>query len=573
MSSPQTQTTQLLFHVGPVPCCVDSVTVVMIIDPPSHITALPGSNGSRPGVFEYNKNAVRLYDIRIKFGLPADQRGKIIIADINNRRFGFWVDRIADVIDSSLGRWAPLPVELPRTLFDAVLMYREDMLFHSTFAALAQNQVCTRLQSYIQKLVVAEQLRLSEPETAKKPKPELSRKQHKPAVAEDSDSGISTRLSVQADRAAVQKPQRQRHQDNKPQRQDTPSASRPVTARPHNSEIKSADRLNQHQTDKSGSSTQLTKKHSPKESQPLSNTQPTVMRPTTKTTPVIDKQQATMPAQPRQVTIQTRSQVTRTYDQDSAHNWRTDQKENNNPAEDDTSSTGLWIIALFCLLITGLLYYLWPELTSEQIRPAERPQRVETQIMQTMDEDIASDSVTAQPADVQIEDREKPVTKSLPDDTPQTLREPDTDEREDYTAAISQQSDLITIVIEGPDAKLNIAAPRTPAQIPGTSIPVESSTHEPAEETVITAIDEALLEQKTSSTQTGVDITQREIIHIVVKGDTLWHIAKRYVHNPFKYNELARLSRIKNPDLIYPGNRVRIIVINSNKPPSAGNHR
>lgn len=50
-----------------------------------------------------------------------------------------------------------------------------------------------------------------------------------------------------------------------------------------------------------------------------------------------------------------------------------------------------------------------------------------------------------------------------------------------------------------------------------------------------------------------------EIIHIVVKGDTLWTIAKHYVKNPYRYPELARLSKIKNPDLIYPGDRVRII--------------
>ncbi len=56
-------------------------------------------------------------------------------------------------------------------------------------------------------------------------------------------------------------------------------------------------------------------------------------------------------------------------------------------------------------------------------------------------------------------------------------------------------------------------------------------------------------------------IISKEIIHIVVKGDTLWHIAKFYVDNPYRYPELARLSNIKNPDLIYPGDRVHIIQI------------
>ena len=55
-------------------------------------------------------------------------------------------------------------------------------------------------------------------------------------------------------------------------------------------------------------------------------------------------------------------------------------------------------------------------------------------------------------------------------------------------------------------------------------------------------------------------INKKQVIHIVVKGDTLWHIAKRYIKNPYKYPELARLSKIKNPDLIYPGNKVVIII-------------
>ena len=37
------------------------------------------------------------------------------------------------------------------------------------------------------------------------------------------------------------------------------------------------------------------------------------------------------------------------------------------------------------------------------------------------------------------------------------------------------------------------------------------------------------------------------------------HIAIRYLGDPFRYPELARLSDIRNPDLIYPGNKVRII--------------
>ena len=47
--------------------------------------------------------------------------------------------------------------------------------------------------------------------------------------------------------------------------------------------------------------------------------------------------------------------------------------------------------------------------------------------------------------------------------------------------------------------------------------------------------------------------------YTVVKGDTLWHIAIRYLGDPCRYPELARLSRIRNPDLIHPGDKVKIV--------------
>lgn len=112
-------------------------------------------------------------------------------------------------------------------------------------------------------------------------------------------------------------------------------------------------------------------------------------------------------------------------------------------------------------------------------------------------------------------------------------------------------------------------------------VPVyQASVSQDAEGIVITidAADE-LLEQKADSDSTNVirnDETpadtalnlatpipaakEKIIVHVVVKGDTLWDIAKRYVRNPWRYPELAKLSNIKNPHRIYPGNKVKIIM-------------
>ena len=49
-----------------------------------------------------------------------------------------------------------------------------------------------------------------------------------------------------------------------------------------------------------------------------------------------------------------------------------------------------------------------------------------------------------------------------------------------------------------------------------------------------------------------------EFIYIVVKGDTLWDIAAKYLGDPFKYKLLSDLSYVRDPDWIYPGDIVRI---------------
>jgi nucleoid-associated protein YgaU len=53
--------------------------------------------------------------------------------------------------------------------------------------------------------------------------------------------------------------------------------------------------------------------------------------------------------------------------------------------------------------------------------------------------------------------------------------------------------------------------------------------------------------------------------HLVVRGDTLWDIAKEYVGDPSRYPELTELGNIRNPDLIYPGDIVRIEIRENRK--------
>jgi len=48
-------------------------------------------------------------------------------------------------------------------------------------------------------------------------------------------------------------------------------------------------------------------------------------------------------------------------------------------------------------------------------------------------------------------------------------------------------------------------------------------------------------------------------VYEVRKGDTLWHISKRFTGNPFNYPRVAKDNKIANPDLIFPKQKIRIM--------------
>ncbi len=149
---------------------------------------------------------------------------------------------------------------------------------------------------------------------------------------------------------------------------------------------------------------------------------------------------------------------------------------------------------------------------------------------------------------------------------------------ENYHAAIHHEDDTITIELDGPlppevntpeqaeTKSLNKPEPTQPVEgETGTQADThktsdnEETPVEPLQNTASKTVAKEKQQQTTSEKTEVSKNTSIEIVHIIVKGDTLWAIAKRYLKNPFRYPELAKLSKIKNPDLIYPGNKVIII--------------
>jgi nucleoid-associated protein YgaU len=56
------------------------------------------------------------------------------------------------------------------------------------------------------------------------------------------------------------------------------------------------------------------------------------------------------------------------------------------------------------------------------------------------------------------------------------------------------------------------------------------------------------------------ETTQKVEYYEIQAGDTLWAISSRFLGNGSRYNEIFEANRevIKNPDLIYPGQKIRI---------------
>lgn len=48
-------------------------------------------------------------------------------------------------------------------------------------------------------------------------------------------------------------------------------------------------------------------------------------------------------------------------------------------------------------------------------------------------------------------------------------------------------------------------------------------------------------------------------VYVVQEGDTLWSISQRFTGSPYNYPRLAGENRIAEPDLIFPGQRIRLI--------------
>ncbi len=124
-----------------------------------------------------------------------------------------------------------------------------------------------------------------------------------------------------------------------------------------------------------------------------------------------------------------------------------------------------------------------------------------------------------------------------------------------YSALIEQDENDITITLNSPETAIE----SNDSTIFNTNEAISPVEAEPLADSNINTL-ESITEKANQKKPVKTVAKRKVIIHKIVKGDTLWAIAKRYVNNPYRYPELAKLSKIKNPNRIYPGNKVKIII-------------
>jgi|GEM_PF-1790085 len=532
MASLEDQQALLLYRVGPVLCCAPSLNVLSIIQPVP-LTHPPGSDAARPGIFRHSGHVVKAEELRVRFGVEEKDRrpGRMIIAELDSGPTAFWVDDIIDVVSMPGAGWGQAPPHLPRGIFSRTLLLNENIYLYAEFDALQKLHGHGLLKTYIEKLLAEERpQQAADKANITTTAPVASLQTHTPQQTNFNTTALTTEkkdepatIDTTQNRPAVIAT---RHSaaavtEKTPPQTIIPPTT-PVATDAATGIVGMALASNKKSSDTIGRS-------------PVRQTLPAsgAIRPVLQKSAAGKVSPATIPTETARPTAVTPRSTTP-------------------PAVDVGSGfprAGLLLLMLLLVGAGGSLYYYSRSTvknTATVYHNNDTPpssQNPFTRPVVTIDTPVAvveqappvSSAPTLAPTPVET----IAVTAATP---------PPVSTAAAYQAKIEQDAQGITIVIK---------APKDASVFNSNSIEATSNAGATVSAAEITPTN------NTSPAKTSV-ITppkprREEIIHIIVKGDTLWHIAKRYVNNPFRYPELARLSNIKNPDLIYPGNRVRII--------------
>ena len=620
MNFENNQNSLLTFRVGPVLCCAPSLPVRSIITPPK-LTHPPGSDRAQPGIFRHGSSIVKVIDLRQKFAIDKSERtapGHLIICIIAEQAYAFWVDQIIDVFDFPTAGWGSLPPAIPRGIFTRTLLLEKKIHLYSEFEKLINIDELDYLKHYIKQLSLQKHGEISTTADYIKSSLDVQNQDvknqdvinqnviNRDATNQDvinRDTSNQTSIDQEAKNQANVNQENislanknLQFDQNQSLKETELSQAIKISNSELNTESLKSSKPDTTTTTAAGLQkvsalrSSLTQTSSNKAQNTLDNTNKTPKESTNHSSNSVNKSTTSNKLNDKKLLEskfkQSNTAVTAT-EQSTYSNSSTD---NNEPS----AFAGIILFALIFLIATGFILYLFL-LPSPRI--AITPLN-ETPMgnFATNDNSKNMDKTTRQTA---VENKVNPpdtatiILNSVAETTEKTLTtQGDINPEKDsvfqaqvdiplYRADILEEDNEITITIHSPvriekdpNTETLSALPLSELQAVEASesiadkiAPVEMPVQSKAAEFEVQV--ERLPQstrQQTPETIKADPVTKnmvnkqiiREVVHTVRKGDTLWAIAKKYVNDPFLYPELARLSNIKNPHRIYPGNRVRI---------------
>jgi len=553
----------VLYKVGPVLVCSPTMPVESITIPPD-LTLLPGTNDAQPGVFKSMHGMVRVVDLRVRFGVSITDRkspGRIIISEVTGGYAGFWVDEIEDVISFPAKGWSQLPAHVPREVFSRALICDEGIRLYADLENLDKFKATGYLRSHIDNLKSAEIQR----EKKEGREQEISVKTEciDEPVNEASCVTVSAKNNIEKPHKSFDKAV------DKTELKNSLSKAEEFNEKNTSVRVSNADDKSHKFIDRNTRSINIKKTEGNDHENVLQV--PIVKSKKIKSNSLYNKNVA-------------RNEVERKNAKNSSiagSDVVSPEKIKNDILTVAESNNGiLWLSILLLGFLAASIYVI--EFSDFLVDDLEVPSSVgiSDQLIVDRNQFVSPDK---------NEDVPVPESKAIANYGNDKVDVSETEEGiviiiNDYEKEENAvYLDNIKLIDRGLNSKENIlpgeAAENQLVDQEGfnSDIIVEEGksyksidSDVDSEDEKIESLnvfnegvsDEYISEQKVTVESRAIKTIKN--IHIVVDGDTLWHIARRYVNDPWKYPELARLSEIKDPDLIYPGQKV-VIIYNTNK--------
>ena len=542
------ENTLLRFRVGPFRFSVPAVEVEGIIIPP-HLTVIPLNPPHSKGVFMYHQRLASAISLRTKFGLPDnddENLGQLVLGEVRTGLVGFWVDEVYETVDSTELEWREMPGFIPHQAFESFAVKDNVIVLASTMQKLYDvpaEEMASMLASVRQNFnlpadvppVAAEEAvpgnesededafgdlvessRTDAPATEEVP---VSSENKTMETAESAGTGASAPASTVIDFAKSR---------DIGSGASTTRSTAAISSSTSNSGHVARSHLDENKKTSSIPILSRTpgtpgKAHASSYSAARAVEGNRATRIRSRSVSDGDSHR------PQFFSGGTYAGSINRMRQERSHTQPTETSSAAHNSREKPSSDGVgWLLLVLLFLLIGIGYWLWP---------SDGNNNAQTEIPRS----TATDSFIASTPEIAQNPEPVDSVSSLQANQ-ENLATPPNMKLEEPSGVISDKPDSSEVYrLEGKDVTVTVERNKPEQQVVPESQEVSGQSAQSSE-------------RDKTNTQTGY----REFVHVVVKGDTLWAIAKKYLKNPFRYPELARLSEIKNPDLIYPGDTVRI---------------